>query len=298
MSSGTHPTKKPRVLLIFLDGVGVGSIDPVVNPLFSGCMPFLRKLLGGRMPSARAASIAAADALCIPADANLRVAGLPQSGTGQATLYTGVNCARLIQQHFGPYLYSTLRPVVSARNVFTQLQQAGLRVNDCALANAFPSRFFDYLAGHRRRMVAGIYAAIESGVTLRDITHLKNRTAISTDITAARWPEIGHPDAPVVSHIEAGEILASVVGAHRFTLFEYFATDKAGHERSHEHAQQVLQGVDRFWRGCSTPSTIATRWCASPPTTATSRTFPQNPIRATACPSFFSGMRGRRLHHP
>jgi hypothetical protein len=98
-------------------------------------------------------------------------------------------------------------------------------------------------------MVAGMYAALESGVLFRDITHLREGTAVSTDITAERWKEIGHPDAPVVTPHDAGMLLARIAGEHDFTLYEYFATDKAGHERSMSHAVQVLDLLDDFLRG-------------------------------------------------
>lgn len=238
----------PRVLLVFLDGVGIGTKDPRRNPLFDLRPPFLTGLLGGTLPSLRHRTIDSGDALCLPLDPNLGVAGLPQSGTGQATLYTGINAARLIGQHFGPYLYSTLKPVVAEHSVFAQLASNG-SARAVALANAFPQRFFDYLAGPRRRIVAGMYAALTAEVRFRDISDLKAGNAVSTDITAERWAQIGHPDAPVLTAYEAGKQLARVADGHDFTLFEYFMTDKAGHDRSRERARSVLTEVDEMLRG-------------------------------------------------
>ena len=241
------PERERRVLLVFLDGLGIGTRDPGRNPLFAARMPFLRDTLGD-LPSSRRRFISGNGAVCLPADANLGVAGLPQSGTGQASLYTGINTARIIRQHFGPYLYSTLKPVVAEHNVFEQLLRADEHCR-VALANAFPQRFFDYLQGPRRRMVAGMYAALSAGVPFRDLDALKRGIAVSTDITAERWADIGHPDAPVVTPFEAGRTLASVADTHDFTLFEYFLTDKAGHERDPEFASAVLHDVDELLRG-------------------------------------------------
>ncbi|MBI5647241.1 MAG: peptidase [Ignavibacteriae bacterium] len=238
-----------HVLLIFLDGVGIGAADALRNPFAAGRLPFVESLLGARFPTLRRRHIEAPDVSLVPANATLRVAGLPQSGTGQTSLYTGTNAARLIGQHFGPYVYSTLKPVLAERNIFAQALAAGLTRDDIALANAFPQRFFDYLAGPSRRMAAGMYAARASGIPFRDIRHLKAGTAVSADITAARWPFIGHPDAPVISAREAGRQLAGIAGAHRLTLFEYFLTDKAGHERSMDYASQILHDVDELLRG-------------------------------------------------
>ena len=247
MSRRNTNARQRRVLLIFLDGVGVGTRDARRNPLFAAPLPFLRALLGD-LPSLRRRTVEAADARCVSLDANLGVAGLPQSGTGQSTLYTGKNTARIINQHFGPYLYSTLKPVVEEHSIFEQLLGNGGHF-DVALANAFPQRFFDYLEGPRRRMVAGMFAALTAGVPFRDIDALKNGIAVSTDITAQRWAQIGHPDAPVVTAYDAGSILAGVADNYDFTLFEYFLTDKAGHEMDMDFAVSTLQDVDALLRG-------------------------------------------------
>ncbi len=243
-----HGKEKRRVLLVFLDGIGIGVKDPRRNPLFETRPPFLSALFDGELPSLGSRTLESAVASCIPLDPNLGVAGLPQSGTGQATLYTGINAARIIRQHFGPYLYSTLKPVVEAHSIFAQLKSNGSS-RPVALANAFPQRFFDYLDGPRRRIVAGMYAALTAGVPFRDIDDLKAGLAVSTDITAERWHAIGHPDAPVSTPYEAGAILARVADTHAFTLFEYFRTDKAGHEMNRAKARHVLGEVDELLRG-------------------------------------------------
>lgn len=244
-----------RVLLILLDGVGIGTKDPRRNPLFAARPPFLQSLLDGELPSLRNRRIEAADAECIPLDANLGVAGLPQSGTGQSALYTGMNTARIIGQHFGPYLYSTLKPIVEEHNIFHRLRN-GKAHGRATLANAFPQRFFDYLEGPRRRMVAGIYAVLAADLRFRDINDLKRGEAVSTDITAERWAGIGHPDAPVVPPREAGRALAHVAAMHDFTLFEYFLTDKAGHDMNPDFANRTLHDVDELLRGLYDAATL------------------------------------------
>ncbi len=240
-----------HVLLVFLDGVGIGVRDARRNPFFAAPLPFLREALG-TLPSLRNREVDGPLALCIPADARLGVAGLPQSGTGQTSLYTGSNAARLIGRHFGPYVYSSLKPVIEEHSIFRQLKHAGVPDAKLALANAFPQRFFDYLEGPRRRMVAGMMMALHERVRFRTIEALHRGDAVSTDITAARWREIGHPDAPVVTPFEAGRNLARITMRNRFTLFEYFQTDLVGHERDHAAAAHVLWDVDALLRGAVT----------------------------------------------
>lgn len=237
-----------HVLLLFLDGVGIGSINPERNPFFSARLPTLRRVLGGVLPSIQNSFIRSQDALCIPTSATLRTAGLPQSGTGQATLYTGINCAKKIGKHFGPYLYSTLKPIVAEKNIFTQLKAMNGH-SRVALANAFPQRFFDYIDGDRKRIVTGVYAAMKSRVQIRTIKHLIDGTAVSTEITGARWQKIGHIDAPVITAYQAGERLAALTRENHFTLYEYFHTDKAGHEQNMWMAISMIEQIDELLAG-------------------------------------------------
>ena len=237
-----------HILLIFLDGVGIGNADPKNNPFFAARYETLHAILGGAMPSRKNGFIETKHAICIPLNATLGVEGLPQSGTGQATLYTGINCAKLIGKHFGPHLYSTLKPIVATQNIFSKIQ--GLDSGfSCALANAFPKKFFDYISGEKPRAIAGVFAAMSAGIELRSIRHLQEGSAISTDITAARWRQIGHPEATSISAYEAGKRLARLSRQHHFTLFEIFFTDKAGHERSMENAVAMLHDIDELLAG-------------------------------------------------
>src|SRR5512140_1367044 len=101
----------PRVLLFFLDGVGIGARDQGRNPFFAAHLPVFRSLTGGNIPSLRSGPLESPHGSVRPLKATLGVPGLPQSGTGQTTLLTGINASAQIGKHFGPYPYSTLRPV-------------------------------------------------------------------------------------------------------------------------------------------------------------------------------------------
>ncbi|HEV2149752.1 MAG TPA: hypothetical protein VGR37_20295, partial [Longimicrobiaceae bacterium] len=90
----TDPSAPGRVLLVFLDGVGIGADDPSVNAFAAARLPRLRALLGGRLPVREhldGGGIVAEGAVLVAADATLGVPGRPQSGTGQTALLTGVN---------------------------------------------------------------------------------------------------------------------------------------------------------------------------------------------------------------
>ena len=77
------------MMFLFVDGVGLGSLDPATNPFVRARTPTLRALLGG--PLAGPESVESAMATLVPLDARLGVSGLPQSATGQTALLTGEN---------------------------------------------------------------------------------------------------------------------------------------------------------------------------------------------------------------
>jgi len=232
--------------MLFLDGVGIGVKDPRVNPLFAARMTALRDLLGGELPSLGRRRIVSGGAAVLPLDATLGVPGLPQSGTGQTSLFTGVNGAVLAGKHFGPHPYSTLKPVIAGRNIFRRLLDKG---KSPLFANAFPQRFFDYLNSHRARMTVTTLSCTTSGVPLLGADDLASGTAVSADITNAGWDALGYPEIPLIPAAEAGKRLSRLSRKHDFVLFEYWKTDKAGHAMNVPESIDVLETFDAMLGG-------------------------------------------------
>jgi 2,3-bisphosphoglycerate-independent phosphoglycerate mutase len=232
--------------MLFLDGVGIGVKDPSVNPLFAANMPALRSLFEGELPSLGRRLIRSERVCVVPLDATLGLPGLPQSGTGQTSLFTGTNGAALAGKHFGPHPYSSLKPVIQERNIFRRLRDAG---RSPLFANAFPQRFFEYISGGRARMTVTTLSCIMSGVPLLRSGDLARGKAVSADITNEGWGALGYPDIPVIKAAEAGEHLCGLVLEHDFVLFEYWKTDKAGHNMSAREAISVLETFDAMLGG-------------------------------------------------
>jgi 2,3-bisphosphoglycerate-independent phosphoglycerate mutase len=235
-----------RVIFLFLDGVGLGKTDPTVNPLFKARLPHLRSLLDGKIPHLGLRRISTDLAEVVPLNATLRVSGFPQSGTGQAALFTGVNASKLIGQHFGPYPPSTLHTLIREKNIFRQLKSNGHSV---CFSNAFPKQFFDYVASGKRRFSVTTLACQNAEVEILDAEALRRDEAVSADVTRGRWPELGYPDLPVITPRDAGRHLWSIAQKHAFTLFEYWLTDYAGHGRGVTTAVEVLERFDGMLGG-------------------------------------------------
>ena len=232
-----------RVLFLFWDGVGLGP-GGARNPLDAD-WPALARLAGGQRWTAEAAPVRDGRHTFVPLDATLGVGGLPQSGTGQAALFTGENAARLHGRHFGPYPPTTVRGLVAERSVFARLVAAGVPAERLAFANAYPGRFFRHLEAGGRPTVTTL-AARAAGVRLRQRGDLEAGRALAADLTGETWRRLLDPAHEPISPSEAARRLAALLDDHAFVLSEFFLTDKAGHSRDADRARAVLAQLDRF----------------------------------------------------
>jgi len=227
-----------RVLFIFLDGVGLGAGDPETNPLASVEMPNLQGLLGGNKLLASTAPFDGERASLLALDAGLGVDGLPQSATGQAVLLTGKNVPLEIGEHYGPKPNPAVARILLNGNLFIELTKAGRK---SALLNAYPPRYFEGVDSGKRLYSAIPLAVTSAGIPLFTKDDLFAGQALSADFTGAGWKDmLGFPDVPTFSARQAGVKLAKLAAHYDFSLFEYWASDYAGHK------QDMPWAIDQF----------------------------------------------------
>jgi hypothetical protein len=214
------------VVLVFIDGLGIGGRDPARNPVHAGVCPTLARLV---------------DEACSPIDAGLGVPGLPQSATGQTALLTGRNAAQLVGRHVEGFPNEPLRQIIREHNIFVQLSAAGLT---STFANAYFVDSTEDVTRSRLQSVTTV-AALSGTVGLRTRPHLAANDAVYQDLTRDGLRARGYT-GPRVSPAEAAGHLAAVARAHDFTLFEYFQTDRAGHRADPAPARAVLALLDAF----------------------------------------------------
>ena len=229
-------------LLFFIDGVGLGD-DAAYNPFTHARLPVLNAVLGGTLQHPRSSVHAL--------DATLGVDGLPQSGTGQAALFTGADAVALHGRHFGPWVPTTLRTMLRMENLLVRAQQAGRSV---AFANAYPEELVARAQESTRRVPAFLRAgppivALAAGLLTRHTAHLERGDAVASEITNDGWRERLMRNVPAITAESAGANLARIVAAHDLTLYAHYATDTAGHLRELEPAVAALERVDAFLRG-------------------------------------------------
>ena len=244
------PQSRPsRVLLVFLDGVGIGPADPGRNAFARAELPVLRRLLGGRVPVSDDLDdgrIVTERAVLVAADATLGVAGVPQSGTGQTALLTGRNAAAEYGRHFGPWVPTGLREMLGEHNLLTRAVRSGGRA---AFANAYPTEGAAADPRIFRRPAAPPLAARAAGVQVRGLPELYAGDAVASSITNERWRAHAGDALPEVAADEAGRRLARIASAAEVTLFAHYDTDYAGHRGALEGAVAALERVDAFLGG-------------------------------------------------
>jgi 2,3-bisphosphoglycerate-independent phosphoglycerate mutase len=231
-----------RVLFIFLDGVGLGANNPQINPLAAVGMPNLRGLLGGNKLLAASIPFVGSRATLLALDASLGVNGLPQSATGQAVLLTGINVPAEIGEHYGPKPNPAVAKILINGNLFSELTRAGKK---SVLLNAYPPRYFEGVDSGKRLYSAIPLAVTSAGIPLFTKDDLFAGRALSADFTGAGWKGmLGFPDAPLFSARRAGVKLAELAAQYDFSLFEYWASDYAGHKQDMKWAIDQFEIID------------------------------------------------------
>ncbi|MEO0557264.1 MAG: alkaline phosphatase family protein [Bacteroidota bacterium] len=233
-----------RAVFVFVDGIGLGA-SSASNPFVTTPLPGFARLAGEHTWTNETPEIRQPDHVFRPIDATLGMEGLPQSGTGQAALLTGLNAAQIHGRHFGPYPPTTVRPNVEASSIFAQLVETGCAADQLAFANAYPDRFFRFVEA-RGRWTTTTLAAHSAGVRLRTAADLKAGLAIPADLTGVGWQRVIDRTFVPFEEAESARRVRQLVDAHRLTLVEYYLTDKAGHSQDPERAASVLASLDRF----------------------------------------------------
>jgi len=223
------------ILLFFIDGLGIGTRGPH-NPLDG---------LADAAPLAifqNETNSIPHDGVLVSTDPRLGVEGRPQSASGQTTILTGINAPSLLGYHKQGFPNVAMREIIAEHSIFLQLTNAG--ITPITFANAYTPRFFE----ERPRWVSATTAAVEAaGLNFRTLADLKADRAVYQDFTNQFIIERGgeiEPRTPA----RAAEVLATIAGENRFTLYEYFITDKVGHKQDIDLAKVVLQNLASFLR--------------------------------------------------
>ena len=175
-----------KVLFLFIDGVGMRP-QATDNPVNPEVCPTLCRLIGRHSK---------------PIDACLGVEGLPQSATGQATMFTGVNCPMAMGKHCEGFPGPALRKIIEENNLFLQLKKRGKTVK---FANAYLVDSAEELAARRFKSVTTVMALTTPEVIMTADDLMEDR-ALMQDLTRETIQD-RYPDIAVIPPQRAAEHL-------------------------------------------------------------------------------------------
>jgi hypothetical protein len=227
------------VFFVFVDGIGLGA-PGAHNPFSVQAFQGLRRLSNGQDWTAEALPVVTEKAVFKPVDATLGLEGLPQSGTGQVTLFTGANAAAIAGRHWGPYPHSATKETLLKQSFFKTLLDYGKKP---FFINAYPQRFFDFSEKSGRWSTSSLMVK-QCGLPLNSLAEVLAGEAVTAELLQDYWKEklgLGVPD--VTANDVAGRI-SRAMERYDVVFLEYYLTDKAGHEQQMNPALEAIRRID------------------------------------------------------
>jgi 2,3-bisphosphoglycerate-independent phosphoglycerate mutase len=216
---------KLKVAWLMLDGVGIADFHDQ-HPFQNQETPTLTSL-----GISSVQHISDPEFVSHPIDATLGVEGLPQSGTGQTTLLTGVNAAKLMGRHYGPWPGPSLKPLLE-QSLPVQLARAGLTVQ---LANHYPQRYLEAIESGKRKLNAIAFAMTLAGAKLE----------------YGIPPMLTNPEDPNSTPLEQVKIWGQefMQSTANLTIFDAWWSDHLGHHGTLLEAQDHVSRLEAFVTG-------------------------------------------------
>jgi hypothetical protein len=236
-----------HILMLFLDGIGLGENDPTVNPFAAANMPIITRLTNGHRWLRHTGRQQNDHALFIPTDPRMGVAGRPQSATGQAAILTGLNVPQLVGEHYGPKPNPEIRRILAEDNFFKRVNRSG---KTSALLDAYPPGLHhDFERGKTLRSSIQ-QAAHDAGQQLFGMEELKARKALTPEWTGSAWRRyLKLTETPIHTPYEAGRLLVEISRQYDFAFHSHWMTDLIGHRGPFERGVDLLELFDGVMAG-------------------------------------------------
>lgn len=220
-----------RVLLLFIDGIGIGERDPEKNPFARFPSSFFSFFKNEPLPTLPHGGVV------IPTRADMDVPGLPQSASGQTAIFTGRNAAQALGHHQSGMPTPTLRRLLDESSIFKSIRGLG---KTGVFANALSQSYFDQRG---ERISATARALLAGGFPWLTMEDLRGGRAVSHDLTNAFLRQMGF-DVPERTPVASATILAEIAARADFTLFEFILTDMFGHNQEMSQTESIVRRLD------------------------------------------------------
>jgi hypothetical protein len=236
-----------HILLIFLDGIGLGDDDPAKNPFAVANTPILHQLANGHRWLRGVGKQVSERAVFTPTDPRMGIPGKPQSASGQAAILTGRNIPQLIGEHYGPRPNPAIRELLAQDNFFKQVVANGM---SAALIEAYPPRFHESITSGKRLRSSYQQALHEAGLPLFGEESIYSGDALAVDWTGEGWrTHLGYTDTPIYEPQDAGKRMVEISRRYHFAFFSHWMTDTIGHRGTIEDGARILELFDGVMAG-------------------------------------------------
>ncbi|MDA7716904.1 phosphoglyceromutase [bacterium] len=234
---------KNKLIFIFLDGVGLGEkVDS--NPFTKAFMPTIFNLLGEKLTNTT--NITEQNILVKGIDACIGIEGVPQSATGQTSLFTGYNAQQYLGYHLMAYPNDKLITLINKRSIFKYAKENHIK---SIFANSYTDGFFksfDSASPNYSVTTRCVLAAENKFNTLDDLVENK---AVHWDITNVTLQDIPNNRVPLIAPFAAGENLKNLTTDYDLVLYECFLPDLIGHRKDMNKSIMFLEMFDEFLAG-------------------------------------------------
>lgn len=240
------------MIFLFLDGVGIGKRNKF-NPFFTtdaDYLPFYSNNKG--LPDLTPIK---------NIDAIMGIRGIPQSATGQTSIYTGKNIPKILGKHIGSFPNKKMRAIIKESNVFSLLKSRGLSP---MFLNAYPAHsnlFYksnvvigengDFIFSenfpdkYKRRISVTSSMMITNGIKPFDIEDILEKNSIYQEYSNKSLKKYGL-SLPEFSPEDAAEIIHKTSKKYDFLLYEYFQTDIYGHRKKMKECEVLIKNLNRL----------------------------------------------------
>lgn len=233
------------IFYFFVDGIGFGKNDSDINPFARYSQGIFSPLAGHPLGEGRLR--------VLETDACLGLPGLPQSATGQTSLWTGINGVKAVGRHINGFPTFTLKKIIVKHSMLRVLNNLGIKAD---LLNCYTPAFFQKFGNNPRFLSASTLIQMASGRPLKNLDDLREGRGLYMDIDHEYLISLSKglipEDDPVMQLQDpytVGRSIPTQFKSYGLTIFEYFITDKLGHDQNWEVAKKTVKDLEDFLTG-------------------------------------------------
>ncbi|MGJ4787211.1 metalloenzyme [Leptospira koniambonensis] len=239
------------IFYVFIDGIGFGENNPDKNPFSKYAKGIFLPLGGKSIPDDSPSRLK--ELTYLKTDASMGIKGLPQSATGQTSLWTGINACQVLNRHMSGFPTFTLKRIIAKYSIIRILEENGFKAD---LLNCYTPGFAEHIKKHPRHVSASTLIQMAADKPLKDMNDLRDGKGLYMDISRDFLRKFGKDfidkDDPVLEiqdPYKTGKDIIPAMKGHTLCIYEYFITDKVGHKMNWKGAEKCISDLEDFLLG-------------------------------------------------